>query len=324
MGKVKYKFNKDKLSFDAADQGFKRKFLRVLGGALITFLMVIMLNVIYSFKFDTPQEKRLRQENKKLEEQFDQLYGRFQESFLVLEDIKNRDLTIFQTIFESNPINDGLAETGMAKLGRNINLEELEDRIIVDASADKINMLFEELAYLDNMYNHFIKKTSSENNPLDSIPSIQPVRNDNLNSIAAGWGWKIHPIYKIKKFHYGQDFTAPIGAEVFATADGRVKKIKRNVHEKDGKTIVIDHGNGYETEYAHLQDFNVRYNQKVKKGDVIAWVGNTGRSIAPHLHYEVHHNGEPVNPIYYCFGGVTPREFDRIIEVSERSNQTFD
>ena len=152
---------------------------------------------------------------------------------------------------------------------------------------------------------------------------IQPISNKDLTRTASGWGFRIHPIYKILKFHYGMDFTSPTGTEIYATGDGKIVVVEWS-RRGYGNQIIIDHGYGYLTLYAHLSSFNVKLNQEVKRGDVIGYVGSTGLSTAPHLHYEVHLNRKAVNPINYYFNDLSPEEFDRMIELSMHSGQTFD
>jgi murein DD-endopeptidase MepM/ murein hydrolase activator NlpD len=159
---------------------------------------------------------------------------------------------------------------------------------------------------------------------LAGLPAIQPISNKDLTRTASGFGWRIHPIYKIRKFHEGMDFTSPTGTDVYVTADGIVAEIERDPYRGYGNKIVVDHGFGYKTLYAHLEGFNVKLGQKVTRGDIIGYVGSTGLSTAPHLHYEVHKNGKPVNPINYYFNDLTAQEYDQIIDISSRSGQTFD
>jgi murein DD-endopeptidase MepM/ murein hydrolase activator NlpD len=194
----------------------------------------------------------------------------------------------------------------------------------VEATTTKLELIENDVEDIIKTYQQLVKMVKENQEMFMAIPTELPVKNKNLKRTAAGWGWKIHPIYKIKKFHYGQDFTAPVGTEIYATASGTVSKINYNPHKKNGKSILIDHGNGYTTFYGHLREFKVAKGTTVDKGQVIGLVGNTGRSTAPHLHYEVRYNNEPVNPIYYCFGGLTEAEFNRIIKIAARSNQTFD
>ena len=173
-------------------------------------------------------------------------------------------------------------------------------------------------------FDEIIVLASEKEEMLRSIPAIMPISNKDLTRTASGWGYRIHPIYKIRRFHYGMDFTAPTGTEVYSTGDGTIASIKSSMRGL-GNNIIIDHGFGYQTVYAHLNSFNnLRVGQKVKRGDVIGFVGSTGLSTAPHLHYEVHLNGKRVDPANYYFNDLSPEEYERMIELAMRSGQSFD
>jgi murein DD-endopeptidase MepM/ murein hydrolase activator NlpD len=172
-------------------------------------------------------------------------------------------------------------------------------------------------------YDEIIDLARNKEKMLASIPAIQPISNKDLTRTASGWGYRIHPIYKIRKFHYGMDFTAPTNTEVYSTGDGTIEVLNKS-RRGYGNKIIVNHGFGYKTLYAHLNSFNVKQGQKVKRGDVIGYVGSTGLSTAPHLHYEVHLNNKKVNPVNYYFNDLTPEEYDRMVEISLKSGQTFD
>ena len=172
-------------------------------------------------------------------------------------------------------------------------------------------------------YDELIDLATNKEKMVASIPAIQPISNKDLTRTASGWGYRIHPIYKIRKFHYGMDFTAPTGTEIYSTGDGTIELVKSS-RRGYGNKIVVNHGFGYKTLYAHLSGFNVRVGQKVKRGDVIGYVGNTGLSTAPHVHYEVHLNNKKVNPINYYFNDLTANEYDKMIELSTTFGKSFD
>jgi murein DD-endopeptidase MepM/ murein hydrolase activator NlpD len=172
-------------------------------------------------------------------------------------------------------------------------------------------------------YDQLIKLAKNKETMLACIPAIMPISNKDLKRTASGWGWRIHPIYKIRKFHYGMDFTAPTGTDIYSTGDGVVELVESSMRGY-GNHIVINHGYGYKTIYAHLNGFNVKQGQQVKRGDIIGFVGNSGMSTAPHLHYEVMRNGEKVNPVNYYFNDLSAEEYERMIEISIKSGQTFD
>jgi len=241
----------------------------------------------------------------------------------VLSDMQQRDDNIYRTIFEAEPLNYSLREAGFGGSNRYKDLEKMENSEIVVNTARRLDVITRKVVIQSKSYDDLLKMAISKEKMLASIPNIQPISNKNLERTASGWGYRIHPIYKIRKFHYGIDFTAPTGTDVYVTGDGFIEQIESS-HRGYGNSLVIDHGYGVKTLYAHLDHFNVKQGQKVKRGEIIGFVGNTGLSTAPHLHYEVLHNGEKVNPINYFFNDLTADEYDRMIELSMRPGQSFD
>jgi len=195
---------------------------------------------------------------------------------------------------------------------------------VIVETAKRLDLLTKAVYVQSKSYDEVVNLARSREDQLSSLPAIQPISNKDLTRTASGWGFRIHPIYKIRKFHYGMDFTAPTGTEVYATADGTIERVQKS-RRGYGNLIVVNHGYGYKTLYAHLNDFNkARVGKKVARGDVIAYVGSTGLSTAPHLHYEVHLNRKKVNPVNYYFDDLSAEEFDRMIELSMRPGQSFD
>jgi murein DD-endopeptidase MepM/ murein hydrolase activator NlpD len=190
-------------------------------------------------------------------------------------------------------------------------------------TAERLDVLTSKVVVQSKSYDELMKMAINKEKMLASIPAIQPIANKDLTRTASGWGYRIHPIYKIKKFHYGLDFTAPTGADVYVTGDGVVEKLESSKRGY-GNCIMVNHGFGIKTLYGHLNAFNVRQGQKVKRGDIIGYVGSTGLSTAPHLHYEVERSGEKVNPINYFFNDLSADEYDRMIDLSMRPGQSFD
>jgi len=194
---------------------------------------------------------------------------------------------------------------------------------LVQKTAKRLDKLSKQLYVQSKSYDQIINKAEKHEEMIASIPAIQPISNKDLTRTASGYGWRIHPIYKIKKFHDGMDFTAPTGTKVYATGEGVVETVKSS-YRGYGKRVVIDHGFGYKTRYAHLNSFNVRQGQKVSRGDVVGYVGNSGLSTAPHLHYEVLKNNETVNPVHYYFNELSPEQYRKMIFISSNSGQSFD
>jgi murein DD-endopeptidase MepM/ murein hydrolase activator NlpD len=180
-----------------------------------------------------------------------------------------------------------------------------------------------QIAYQQKSYDDINEMVKNKEQLLAAIPAIQPVSNKDLNRIASGFGYRIDPVYKVKKLHAGLDFAAPIGTPIYATANGTVKESSFNGGGY-GNHVVINHGYGYETLYGHMVRIKARVGQKVKRGEVIGWVGSTGKSTGPHCHYEVHKNGTPVDPVYFFYNDLTPEQYDRLLKLASASNQSFD
>jgi murein DD-endopeptidase MepM/ murein hydrolase activator NlpD len=324
MPKSKYRYNPQSLSYDRIKPSFKSRFLIFLSYLSVILTVAVLLNFLYSSIFDTPREKMLMRENNQLQFQYEILNEKVGNLETVLEDIERRDDNIYRTIFNADPIPSSVRNAGFGGVNRYEYLEGYENSELIIETAKRLDNLTKAVYVQSKSYDEVIDLAKSREDQLSSLPAIQPISNKDLTRTASGWGFRIHPIYKIRKFHYGMDFTAPTGTEVYATADGTIERIQQS-RRGYGNVLVIDHGYGYQTLYAHLNEFNnARVGKKVKRGDVIAYVGSTGLSTAPHLHYEVHLNGKKVNPVNYYFEDLTADEFDRMIELSMRPGQSFD
>ncbi len=324
MGRNFYHFDPKKLSYIKSNSGFKNKFLKILTFLSILLISAILLNLILSSFFIMPEEKVLIRETKRLNTEFKKLNTRFEEASVVLKNIKQIDSVIYKSIFETEPDFNTYNNEGFQEAERFEQLSLSNNATVIDKTRNKLNDLKNMINIHDSLSGDILSMLSTDKELIASIPSIQPINNKNLNRTAAGWGWKIHPIYKIKKFHYGIDFTAAPGTEVVATANGKVEKIITNSHSRDGKKIILSHNYGYKTIYCHLDRFNVRKGQEIKRGEIIGYVGSTGLSTAPHLHYEVIKNGEQVNPVFYFFGELSPRKHKKLNTIASATGQSFD
>ena len=323
MTKIKYRFNPESLSYDRITKSFGKKLLIVFSYLVVLLFVAIILNLLYSGIFNTPKEKRLMRENNQLLFQYELLNEKIANLEDVLLDIEKRDDNIYRTIFNTDPIPRSIRDAGFGGVNRYEYLEGFNQSELVIETAKKLDKLTKAVYVQSKSYDEIIGLALNREDQLASLPAIQPISNKDLTRTASGWGFRIHPIYKILKFHYGMDFTAPTGTEIYATGDGKIVTVEWS-RRGYGNQIIIDHGYGYLTLYAHLSGFNVKLGQEVKRGDVIGSVGSTGLSTAPHLHYEVHLNRKAVNPINYYFNDLSPEEFDRMIELSMHSGQTFD
>jgi murein DD-endopeptidase MepM/ murein hydrolase activator NlpD len=241
----------------------------------------------------------------------------------VLVDLQKTDDNLYRTIFEAEPIPSTEREGGIGGVNRYEALEGFNNSKLIIETANRLDKIRKKVYIQSKSYDNLIKLAENKEDMLRSIPSIIPISNKDLTRTASGYGWKIHPFYKISKFHYGMDFTAPLGTEVFATGKGTIASVL-TTQRGLGKQIVIDHGFGYTSIYAHLSNFNVRVGQKVQRGDIIGFVGSTGTSVANHLHYEIKLNGANVDPVNYYFEDLSPEAYERMIEIASKTGQSFD
>lgn len=323
MGKANYRFNPETLSYDKIDKNLKHLSRKFLGFFSSSVVLAVIISLGFLQFYDSPKVRQLKQENQQLLSQYHLLNKDLDKMEEVLEEIQYRDDNIYRVVFEAEPIPSSVRKAGFGGVNRYSQLEHMKNADIVIGTARKLDILSKQLYIQSKSYDDVMKIALDKEKMLASIPSIMPVSNKDLKRTASGWGPRIHPIYKIRKFHYGMDFSAPTGAEIFATGNGVIKVLKSS-RIGYGKEIVIDHGYGFQTLYAHMDAFNVKKGQKVKRGDVIGFVGSSGTSTAPHLHYEVHKNGKKVNPSYYYFQDLTAQEYEKMIAISSNMGQSFD
>ncbi len=322
MAELKYRFNPDTLNFERIRvSGWlkaKRTFVALLPGLLLG-----IIGIFLAFQFiDSPKEASLKRENQQLAVQYELVNKRLADIENVLYDVQRRDDNVYRVIFEADPIPANVRQAGTGGVNRYKDLEGYASSDLVVATRKRLDRIAKQLYVqslsLDEVANLALRKKEL----LASIPSIQPIPNDKTQ-ISSGFGIRMHPILKIQKMHEGLDFTSPIGTEVHTTGDGIVTFADYSTNGF-GIHIIIDHGFGYETLYGHLEELKVRLGQHVKRGDLIGLTGNTGLSAGPHLHYEVHKGGIPVDPASYLFNSLTPEEYARMVELSRNASQSFD
>lgn len=326
MAKKKYKFNPDTLSYERVGISWKERIFKILTHLSSSLALALIIVLVFLSLYETPKTKSLKRENQRLLSQYELMSKDLEKIDKVLAELQQRDDNIYRVIFEAEPIPSTVRKGGFGGTNNYADLEDLGNNELVLETAKKLDVVAKEAYIQSKSYDEVMKMALNKEKMLASIPAIQPVANKNLKRTASGWGYRMHPIYKVRKFHYGMDFSAPIGTPVYATGDGEVVEVTGSKRSRVGfgLEIKIDHGFGYETLYGHLNTFNVKRGQKVKRGDIIAYVGNTGGSTAPHLHYEVHKNGRAVNPTYYYYKDLTPQEYDKMIAISSNIGQTLD
>ena len=325
MSKVKYYYDSETLSY--------RKIERKRGRQIGMFLLFFVASVLAGFlmllvylstpAIETPREKIIKRELANMELQFELLNKKMAQVEAVMANIEERDNNIYRLYFEADPIPEEQRRAGFGGVNRYKELEGFDNSRLIIATNRRMDILMKQLVVQSKSLDEVAVLAAEKENLLSSIPAIQPVTNEDLSRMASGYGWRTDPFTKARKFHHGMDFTAPRGTPIYATGDGKVARAD-NRATGYGNHIVIDHGFGYETLYAHLHKYNVRKGQSVKRGDIIGFVGSTGRSQAPHLHYEVIKDGQRINPINFYYGDMTPEEFDLLLQKSQQENQSLD
>ncbi len=323
MAKHKYKFNPESLSYTKVAKSTKQKVIIFLTYFFASVVLSILYFLVFSVFFDSPKEKGLKRQISELKVNYQIVNDELSKIEAILTDLQERDDNIYRTIFEAEPIHSTIREAGTGGTNTYRDLEKLENSEIVIDVKSRLDKIMKKIYVQSTSYDEVIDLAKNKEDMLASIPAIQPISNKDLKRTASGWGYRIHPIYKIRKFHYGQDFTAPTNTDIYATGNGVIESITSSKRGY-GNHIVVNHGYGYKTLYAHLNTFNVKQGQTVKRGDVIGFVGTSGLSTAPHLHYEVMLNGKKVNPVNYYFNDLSAEEYEKMIEISLKSGQTFD
>jgi murein DD-endopeptidase MepM/ murein hydrolase activator NlpD len=323
--KVKYYFDTETLAY----KKIKTKKSKQLGyivlffvsSALFGFLcFVVLLNTPY---FETPKDRLQSREIESMKLRYSILNKKMDQINEVLEEIEERDNNIYRTYFNTSPIPKEQRKAGFGGINRYKELEGYNNSELVINTSKRIDILSKQLAIQSKSLDEIVVLAKQKNKLLAAIPAIQPVKNEQLKRMASGYGYRSDPFTKARKMHQGMDFTAPTGTPIFATGDGVVKRAD-NSASGYGNHIVINHGYGYTTLYAHLSKFKTKVGQKVKRGDVIGYVGSTGRSEAPHLHYEIHKDGKPVNPINFYYGNISAAEYTIISKLANQENQSLD
>ncbi|WP_109696357.1 M23 family metallopeptidase [Chitinophaga deserti] len=323
MKKVKYFYNTQTLKYEKLVVSVKVKVLRILGflsAAIVTG--ILFLSVSYRF-LDSPKETMLRRDLDNMKEEYNNLRERMGEMKSQLGELQHRDNEIYRVIFEAAPIPDSVRAGQNVKEDPNQSLAVKPESEIIAATRNMLNELGSRVQLQEKSYLQIEDLIKNKQKMLASIPAIQPVANKDLDRIASGFGYRIDPIYKTVKFHSGLDFTAPSGTPIYATGDGTIEESSLS-DVGYGNHVVVNHGYGYKSLYGHMVRIKAKRGQAVKRGDVLGWVGSTGKSTGPHCHYEVMKNGVKVDPVYFFYNDLTPEQFDRMLKIARSGNQSFD
>ena len=325
MAKVKYYYDSENLAYRKIKIRKRRKLgfavLFLLASALFGFLtFVILLNTPY---FDTPKDRLLARQVENLKLNYAILNKKMDQIDDVVADLEDRDNNLYRVYFNTAAIPLEERKSGYSKVNRYAALQGYDNSKLVISTTERVDALSKELAIQSESLDQILKLAKAKSKLLAAIPAIQPVKNENLKQMASGFGYRTDPFTKARKMHEGMDFTAKSGTPIYATGDGVVARAD-NTASGYGNHIVIRHGYGYETLYGHLSKYNCRAGKSVKRGDVIGYVGSTGRSEAPHLHYEVHKNGKVVNPLNFYYGNISAVEYVAISKIANQENQSLD
>ena len=323
MKKIKYFYNTHTLRYEKLVTPLRVKLLRIfafLATAVVTAGIIVSIAFHY---IQSPNEKLLSQQNDDLKENYSLMQQQVQQLQQKMSDLEKRDNNVYRSIFESLPIPDSARLKEMEKDKEVKLVQGMSEQELVKSMTQQLNNLTLRAAYQTKSYNDIEVMVKNKEKLIAAIPSIQPVSNKDLTRIASGFGYRIDPIYKSTHFHAGLDFTAPIGTPIYATADGVVKEAGFSTGGF-GNQVVINHGYGYETLYGHMFKVKTSAGKFVKRGEVIGYVGSSGKSTGPHCHYEVHRSGIPVDPVYYFYNDLSPEQYNRILKIAAQQNQSFD
>ncbi|MBG6130114.1 murein DD-endopeptidase MepM/ murein hydrolase activator NlpD [Aquimarina sp. EL_43] len=325
MSKVKYYYDSETLSYRRIEQKKGRKFGIAALGVISAFLAGFILLLIYLNipQLETPKEKAYKRELENMQLQYDLMNQRLKRDEDILKEIAERDDNIYRLYFGANPIPEELRNAGFGGVNRYKSLEGFDNSDIIIESSERIDKLTKQIVVQSKSLDEIASLAEKKEELLATIPAIQPIQNSDLRRMASGYGWRSDPFTKARKFHYGMDFSANTGTPVYASGTGVVTRADAN-SSGYGKHIRIDHGFNYVSLYAHLSKYNVEKGQKVNRGDVIGYVGSTGRSVAPHLHYEIFKDGERINPRNFYYGSLTSEEFSEMLKASNLINETLD
>lgn len=323
MKKIKYYYNTNTLRYEKLEVPLRVKLLRVFGFVAAAVVTAGLIS-FFAFRFvGSPREKILALQKEQLEDQYAAMEEKVEALDIQMKELEKRDNNVYRSIFEANPIPDSARQREIENQAELVKVEGMANSELVFSINSILNNLGNRIRVQLASYNEIDGLIKNKEALLAHTPAIQPVSNKELSRIASGFGQRVDPVYKTVKMHAGLDFAAPQGTPIYATADGSVA-IAGNMGNGYGNYVVIRHGYGYETLYGHMVRVKARVGAPVKRGEVIGWVGSTGKSTGPHCHYEVHKNGNKIDPVYFFYNDLSPEQFDRLLKQAAASNQSFD
>ncbi|MCD9017706.1 M23 family metallopeptidase [Parachryseolinea silvisoli] len=324
MARIKYYYDTETCKYERVKTKTSDVVMNALGILSLTMIMAVGLMILFTNYFESPKELILKNEIKELEYYYDNLSQDVQNMNEILGGIEHRDDNIYRVVLGAEPIDKTIRDAGVGGVDRYKDIREknIDHEEIVLNLNEKVDLLRRKIYIESKSQDEVVKMAEKKEKLYAAIPAIQPISNKQLVALASGFGWRTHPIYKVKKLHTGIDFAASIGTPIYATADGTVAEVSVKFSGY-GKMVEVNHGFGYRTRYAHMHEFAVRAGQTIKRGDLIGYVGNTGLSTAPHLHYEVLINGDHVDPVHYFYNDLTAAEYEKVLELASIENQSL-
>lgn len=323
MAKTKYIYNPQTLDYEEYKPSKGKRFRRVLLYILTAGIIGYCVTTIIQNTIGTPKERMQARELEFMKLQYDIINDKISNIDELLGEMQDRDDNIYRMIFEAEPIPTSIRKAGYGGTNRYDALSGYDNSKIVAETAKKIDVIESQLYVQSKSFDDVYNMAKNKAKMLSCIPAIMPVKDVDIYRISSHYGYRTDPFYKVQKMHGGIDFSAPIGTHIYCSGDGVVEKVTTG-NSGYGNNIVVNHGYGYKTRYAHLSKAHVKEGQKVKRGEYIADVGNSGKSTAPHLHYEVIKNNKTINPVNFFFNDLTPEEYDKILELSEKPSMTMD
>ncbi len=324
MSKVKYRFNTKSLTYEKVRVTFKERFWHVLS-YLATGLVFATITILVSRELlPSPSEKKKNREIEALKLQYELLEKKMSQAELVLQDLEDRDDNIYRTIFESEPLPKAMRYGGSGGSNKYSAFDSYQNSELLKSATDRMDRISKQLYVQSKSFDEVVRLVKNKEKLMASIPAVMPINQRDLaHVVTSGFGWRTHPIYKTQEFHPGMDFAAEQGTPIYATGDGTIERAD-NMAQGYGNHVVINHGFGYQTLYGHMSKIVARAGQKIARGQLIGYVGSTGLSTAPHVHYEVIKNGEKVNPVNYYYNDLSPEQYQLMVELSKKSAQSFD
>ncbi|MTI41575.1 M23 family metallopeptidase [Fulvivirga lutimaris] len=324
MARIKYYYDTETCKYERVKVKTQDVVLNFLGLASLIIGCAVGLLMLYNNYFESPKELKLKNEVADLQHYYNSLSDDVAKMDEIISALENRDDNIYRIVLGAEPIDTEIRNAGVGGAERYADIRssstEFRDEIL--KISENVDKLKRQIYIQSKSYDEIVELAENKEKLFAAIPAIQPVSNEELIRLASGFGYRVHPVYKVKKLHTGIDFSAPIGTPIYATADGTIEDVNVSFSGY-GKTLIIDHGFGFKTRYAHMHEFAVKEGEKVKRGQVIGYVGNTGTSTASHLHYEVIKNGSKINPVHYFFNDLNPDEYEKIVELASIENQSL-